>query len=247
MHEKRNFALVLVLAGSLVWALFAWIFVDAEGATVHWGQRIASLAIAGLCAAWLLYALMFEDKLPNYLKDAVGEVYFEADGLAFMPTVRVSGGHPELSIYYQNRFENPVCGVVHLRPPDDSFQIRPGWKDVHFAFKAAGGDFGVIHQPITVPDHLRGQVVDVELAAAAYYPRGQGSRHRKEAGVPCGTLLVDWTGAAFKSGVHEASGEIELFNARTVHLAMPFHIKASAEGTKEMWRQERISAGVAKS
>jgi hypothetical protein len=245
MHEKRNFLLVLVLAASLIWAVAAWVFMDLDTTSLFWGQRIVSVALGVLAAAWLVYALMLEDKLPNYLKDLVGEVYFESDGLAFMPTVRVNNGLPELSIFYQNRFENPVCGVVHLRPPEDSFQIKEGWHDVHFAFKASGGDFGVIHQPIVVPESLRGQVIDVKLAAASYYPRGKGSRWRKEAGIPCGSLLVDWGGAAFKSGVHEVSGEIELFNPCTVHLAMPFNI----DGTKanvDLWRQEQIHAGAGK-
>ena len=39
---------------------------------------------------------------------------------------------------------------------------QPGMRDVHFAFTAQGGDFGVIHQPIAVPPHLQGEVIDVQ-------------------------------------------------------------------------------------
>ena len=83
---------------------------------------------------------------------------------------------------------------MHLRPPEDCFVIHPGMRDVHFAFKAGGGDFGVLHQPISVPRHLQGEVIEVQLAAASYYPRSHGARWRRGGGMPCGTLSVDWGG-----------------------------------------------------
>jgi hypothetical protein len=191
---------------------------------------------------WLVIALFFEDKLPNHLKTMVGDLYYEADGLSFMPMVRVVNDHAELCVYYQNRFENPVQAVVHLRPPDDSFIIRPGMRDVHFAFKADGGDFGVIHQPIAVPRHLQGEVLDIKLAAASWYPRSHGSCLIRRKGMPCGTLLVDWGGAAFKTGVHEVSGEIDLKNPRSLHLCMPEQVQEHPAGS-ETWRQEQLAAG----
>ncbi len=115
-------------------------------------------------------------------------------------------------------------------------------RDVHIAFRAGGGDFGVIHQPIAVPDHLQGDVVNVHLAAASYYPRSHGARLRKEAGLPCGSLLVDWTGAAFKTGVHEVSGEIELFGPVTLHLSMPVDVRHETSD-REVWTQEQLAAG----
>ena len=156
--------------------------------------------------------------------------------------IRPNGNQAELSLYYQNRFENPVEAIVHLRPPQDSFLIRPGMRDVHFAFKAGGGDFGVIHQPIAVPKHLQGEVIEVKLGAASYYPRSHGARLRKRPGMPCGTMLVDWSGSAFKSGVHEVSGEIDLHGAVTLHLSMPTDVTAFLTGS-ESWRQEILAPG----
>ena len=49
-------------------------------------------------------------------------------------------------------------------------------RDVHIAFKAGGGDFGVIHQPILVPKDLRGEDVEALLAAETHYPHGHGGR-----------------------------------------------------------------------
>ena len=147
MHETRNFILVIALVLFGVWAVIALIF--GEGmAFVVW-QRIAALVLFAGCGAWLVYALKFEDKLPNHLKETLGGIYYEVDGLSFMPIIRCNGKQAEISVYYQNRFENPAETVVHLRPPEDCFVIRPGMRDVHFTFKAAGGDFGVIHQPIS--------------------------------------------------------------------------------------------------
>lgn len=242
MHETRNFVTVLLVVAAFAWAFIAWLMLgDVVGL---WFQRIASTALFLAMSAYLYYALRIEDKLPDHLCDAVGDMYYDVEGLSFMPTVRIRGGVAELCVYYQNRYENPVQGIVHLRPPADSFVIRPGVRDVHFAFTAEGGDFGAIHQPITVPDHLAGEVIEVELAAASFYPRSHGTRWRDHDGLPCGTLLVDWSGAAFKTGVHEVSGEIDLRHPARLHLAMPKQAEP-ANTRAASWRQERIEAGVA--
>ncbi len=242
MHETRNFCLVLALVVFIVWAIIAWTMLGGE-MSLLWPQRILSLVFIALTGAWLFYALRFEDKLPDHLMKVLGEeYYYEVDGLCFMPIIRVNGGRSELSVYYQNRYENPVEVIVHLRPPVESFIIRPGMRDVHFAFTAQGGDFGVIHQPIAVPEPLQGDVINVELAAASYYPRSHGARMRRRTGISCGTLPVDWGGAAFKAGVHEVSGEIELINPVTIHLSMPTGVKTVITGD-EVWKQEQLVAG----
>lgn len=242
MHEKRNFIMILLLAGSIIWAAVAWVALAPENPSLGF-QRWCSALMTGSLSIWLVYALRFEDKIPHHLKDVVGELYYEADGLSFMPIVRCNHGQAELCVYYQNRYENSVHAIIHLRPPQDSFIIRPGLRDVHFAFKANGGDFGVIHQPIAVPTHLQGDVVNVQLAAATWYPRSHGARFSKKAGMPCGSLLVDWGGAAFRVGVHEVSGEITLNDPATLHLSMPKAVAADLEG-QDVWTHEKIEAGV---
>jgi hypothetical protein len=241
MHERRNFTMVLLLVAGVVWGVVAWFVLGGDAAMITF-QRATSLLLVVSMGTWLFYALKFEDKLPDHLGEIVGEMYYGVDGLTFMPTVRTSEGMAELCVYYQNRFENPVQAIVHLRPPDDSFIIRPGVRDVHFAFKAGGGDFGVVRQPVAVPEHLQGEVIEIKLGAASYYPRSHGARLRKRPGVPCGSLLVDWGGSAFKSGVHEVSGEIDLTGATTLHLSMPKDVQPFATGD-ETWRQECMEAG----
>ena len=244
MHEKRNFILVLLLAGSLLWALVAWFASGSIGGADSgvWFQRIVSLTAAVGLGGALTYALRFEDRYGDFLEKAVGPVYYEVDGLCFMPVVRIdASGAAELSLYYQNRFENPAHAVVHLRSDEECFVVKSGMKDIHLAFICGGGDFGVIHQPIRVPPRLRGQVVDVKLAAATRYPRAHGTQIRSHTGMPCGTLKVDWGGAAFRTGVHEISGEIDLEDPATLHLAMPRAIRK--RGAEPMqWRQEHLAA-----
>jgi len=241
MHERRNFILILVVAASFVWSFIAWLMLGPD-ATLLWPQRIIATAVLIGSAAWLAYGLWIEDKLPDHLREVVGDMYYEADGVSFMPIIRTTGDQAELCVYYQNRFENLAQVIIHLRPPEESFVIRPGVHDVHFAFRAGGGDFGVIHQPIAVPAHLQGDVLDVQLAAATYYPRSQGSRWRKRPGMPCGTLPVDWGGAAFRVGVHEVSGEIELFQPTSLHLSMPRDVTTELRH-QDLWKQEQLAAG----
>jgi hypothetical protein len=245
VHEKRNFIMILLLLGSIIWAVIAWLIL-AEHAMLL-SQRAMSLMMVVSLSAWLLYALKFEDKLPDHLRNVAGAFYYEADGLSFMPMVRLQRGGKcaELCVYYQNRYENMVEAIVHLRPPPpgESFVIQPGTRDVHFAFKAGGGDFGVIHQPIAVPRNVQGQVIEVKMAAATWYPRSHGACLRRRAGMPCGTVLVDWVGNPLKIGVHDVSGEIPLNNPVTLHLAMPEHVKSDAV-SGELWRQEQLAARV---
>jgi hypothetical protein len=245
VHEKRNFVMILILSGSIIWAVVAWVFLEDHAMLLS--QRAMSLMLVVGLTAWLIYALKFEDKLPDHLRNVVGQFYYEADGLSFMPMVRVQQGgkSAELCVYYQNRYENPVEAIVHLRPPpqNESFVIHPGMRDVHFAFKADGGDFGVIHQPIAVPRNVQGEVIEVKMAAATWYPRSHGACLRRRAGMPCGTVLVDWVGNPLKIGVHEVSGDVPLTNPVTLHLAMPEHVKSDAVGN-DLWRQEQLSARV---
>ncbi len=100
----------------------------------------------------------------------------------------------------------------------------------------------VIHQPIAVPVHAQGDVVDVALAAAARYPRSHGACLRKHTGMACGTMQVDWGGAAFRTGVHEVSGEIELLNPTTLRLSMPMEVRGETND-RDVWRQEILAAG----
>ena len=54
---------------------------------------------------------------------------------------------------------------------------------------------------------------------------------------------MDWGGAAFKSGVHEVSGEIELIRPVQLHLALP-NVESDSIPHGDTWRQEQIHAGV---
>jgi len=242
VHERRNFIMVLLLVGAVIWGVVVWFIFDADELAFPVFQRATSIFLALAMIAFLIFALRFEDKLPDRMKEFVGEMYYNADGLSFMPTIRREGDHAKLCVYYQNHYENPAHAIVHLRPSEDCFIIQPGMRDVHFAFTAGGGDFGMIVQPITVPRHLQGEVVEIQLAAASYYPRSHGAQLRRSRGLPCGTLLVDW-GAAFRSGVHEASGEIQLNNPTRLHLSLPSGVEFESDERKP-WRQECLAAGV---
>jgi hypothetical protein len=235
MHEKRNFVLVIAFVGALLWCLWAWFF-EANGLA-----RTLSTIVTLLLAWWLVRALVFEDRLPDQLRDIVGPLYFDADGVCLFPLIRQGQTGPELSIYYQNRFENPASVVLHLRPPDHSFVVVDGARDVHIAFTVGGGDVGVIHQPISVPKDLRGETVNVDMVAVSHFPRSHGTCLRRNEGKPCGSMRVDWAGNAMRIGVQEVDGSRELIEPVTLHLAMPRDIP-DTEGRDTTWRQEKLAA-----
>ena len=242
MHETRNFLLILALVAAAAWAVVAWIILSPE-ATMLGVQRIAAPLLLLLIAGRLGYALCCEDRLDDLLAREVGAVYYEADGVSFLPTIRQHGRRAELCVYYQNRHENPAQMVVHLRLMEHGYLIRPGCTDVHLAFRVGGGDFGVVRQPIAVPRDLQGQIVHIELAAATHYPRSHGACWRRKGGLPVGNLQVDWGGAAFRTGIHEVSGEIQLTDPIIMHLTLPEGAASEATKTSD-WRQECVSVGV---
>lgn len=244
MRDRRYFRLSLLLTASVIWAVAAWALMGdslTEASSLMWGQRaIASLAVV-VFAGWV-FLISRQDAVPDHLAELVGPVYYEADGVCFMPTVRRrDDGYAEMCITYQNRHENMAHVIVHIRPPLDTFMIKSGTRDVHLAFPAPGGACGVIRQPIVVPRRLQGEVVQVHMAAAAHWPRGKGACVRRRGGIACGALNIDWQGATFRVGVHEVSGEVDMPSSTTARLCMPSKVKH--ETTKTLaWRHERIFA-----
>jgi hypothetical protein len=237
MHEKRNFLLVICIALGGIWSGWLWLYSGAEGITLM-RAAVPLATVVGGC--WLAYALTLEDNLPDVLSDLIGSQYFEADGVCLFPVIRSSDVGPELSIYYQNRFENPAAVIVHLRPTSESFVVVPGAVDVHIAFQVGGGDVGVIHQPITVPTNIQGEVVEVQMVAASHYPRSHGACWRRHEGRDCGAMSVDWAGNAMRVGAREVDGTVELKQPVTLHLSMP---KSGSEIIEQdrTWRQELLS------
>jgi hypothetical protein len=235
MHEKRNFILILVVTFGLVWCGWSWFYDSGDGVTLMRGISTLFTLIVG---GWLAYGMTLEDRLPDTLLEIVGARYFEADGVCVFPVIRNSQSGPELSIYYQNRFENPASVIVHLRPTGESFEVVQGASDVHIAFRASGGDVGIIHQPIHVPQKLQGDVVELKMVAVSHYPRSHGTRWRRHEGLPCGSMHIDWAGNAMRTGAHEVDGTIGLKDPVTLHLAMPK--VCNAEGTNRKMRQELL-------
>lgn len=244
MHERRNVVLTVLLLVAALWGLFAWLVAPDyapglwPGLVFHkWGMVAACVGLG----AGLWYALRVEDKMEDELGELTGGRYFEADGLCFMPLVRLSDekGHAEISLYYQSRHSGLCEAVIHLRPPANTFASHRGARDVHFAFMARSGAFGVVHQPIAVSPRARGETVEVQVAAAVRWPRGKGDVLRSGTGEACGTFNVDWA-LAYRQGEHELSGEIELRAPALVHLTMP--MDASTKVARTESSQEVIHA-----
>jgi hypothetical protein len=234
VHEKRNFVLVLLGTVGLLWSIWAWTMAGVDTLTF---SKITAPVLTIAIAACLFYAFNMEDRLPDRLGELVGSHYFEADGVCLFPLVRTTPHGPELSIYYQNRFENPASVIVHLRPAKNSFTVVEGATDVHIAFRVGEGHVGVLHQPIKIPESLRGEIVDVQMVGVSHYPRSHGAKWRRNEGRPCGTMDVDWVGNAMKIGAHEVDGTVELTDPVMLHLAMPKDV-TSTESRTTSCRQE---------
>jgi len=238
MRERRNSVLVLLCAIAIAWAFMAWVAALAIPEMQRWfvpspdAHRALSLAALLVIGSYVVYYVFVQDKLSDELSGVTVGHYFEQDGLCFMPLCRVTRNgkaeHAEISLYYQNRYAGPCEAVIHLRPPAGAFRSHRGARDVHFAFIAEGGAFGVIHQPVAVHPDFQGQVVDVQLAAAVRWPRGHGDLLRSRKGQRCGTFNVDWA-LAYRQSQHELGGDIELRSPAVVHLALPERVVTEIE------------------
>ncbi len=238
MREKRNAVLVVFIFGFFAWGFWAWLMADpATSGLMH--HRIFSTVFFLLAGMGLCWALCFEDKLPDTLGKYAGGIYYEQNGLCFIPVMRKEGGQAFIQVYFENRYENDCNAIIHLRPPPEAIQHRPDASDVHFSFSCPGGGVGVIQQAVAVHPRLQGTVVDVQLAAAVNYPHSQGDQLRSRKGLPCGTFNVDW-GENFRTGSHELSGEIELAHPVTIHLPVP-HDVTNRIRREQQWRQKIFS------
>lgn len=238
MREVRNLVVVALLFASFCWVFWAYFWSAHIGANwwVHFSLALAALAGFGGLLAW---GMLFEDRLPDLLRNYTGGIYYEQDGLCFMPVVRKRGEQAFIYVYFENRFDSQCNAIVHLRAPENTIQHRPDARDMHFAFVCPPGAVGVIHQPVAVHPRLQGQTVDVLMAAAVDYPQGRGAKVRSHRGMPCGTFEVDW-GEKFRTGLHELSGEIKLMSPVTLHLPIPSGVTNRIR-REQQWRQEIIA------
>ncbi|MFG0331153.1 MAG: hypothetical protein ACF8PN_14800 [Phycisphaerales bacterium] len=232
-REYRNTVLVVLLLVFFCYLFWAYFWSESN---LH---LIASATLFLVAGGILLWSLKFEDKLPDTLARYTGGIYYEQDGLCFMPVMRKKDEQAYVCIYFENRFDSVCNAVVHLRPPANSIQHRPDGRDMHFAFTCPGGGVGVIQQPVAVHPRLQGQVIDVEMGAAVNYPQGKGAEMRSHRGLPCGTFKVDW-GLSFRTGIHELSTEIELLDAITLHMPIPRGVTNRIRRDQE-WRQEMLA------
>jgi hypothetical protein len=248
MHEKRNFVLTLFLIAAICWAFFNWLVAPEFFRELHiplWLKTLSLIMTVALGAA-LFVAYRYEDAMDDELARLTGGRYYEHDGLCFMPLIRVvpsrdgGDGQAEISLYYQNRYSNACEAVIHIRPPASTFATHKGARDVHFAFKARPGGFGVVHQPIAVHPKAQGEEIEVQLAAAVRWPMSHGDELRSHNGMESGTFEIDWA-LAYRQGEHELCGEIELHNPVALHLTMPLGVKATCPRHNES-TQETITA-----
>ncbi len=246
MHETRNFVVTVCFIGALLWAIAAWLVMPGFMPSVELGvwQKVTSLVLAAGIAVWLYWIYHFTDPFDDQLARVTSDGrYFEADGLCFMPIVRMNGDRAEISLYYQSRFSNPVEAVIHLRPPEHTFGTHARARDIAIAFRARPGAFGVVHQPIAVARSAQGRQIKVELAAATRWPRNHGEQLRTKQGRACGTFRLDWA-LAYRLTEHELNGEMELIEPAVIELWMPTGVEAHYPRNHES-SQETISCAEA--
>lgn len=234
MHERRNLVLTLVLIAAAMWGFYVWLVAPAIPSPIPppsaLAHRVGSAIAVFVLAGMLFYAYRVEEKLPDELGRVTMGRAFEREGLCFMPVLRVRGDGPsaraEVSLFFQSRYAGDCEAVIHLRPEAGTIRSHAGRRDIHFAFKASNGAFGVVHQPIAIDAGAQGRSVRLDIAAAVRWPHARGELLRSKRGMACGTFDVDWE-LAYRQSEHELGGEIELHEPATMTLALPERVATS--------------------
>src|SRR5690606_27295127 len=102
---------ILAVGSIIAWGLEA----DRRTVGLLWTLRIGFTAGTAAVLAVLIRAMVRKDKAPDLLR----EVYrrpFERGGLCFAIVPSVHEGTCRISVFFQNRYDRPVRGVIALRP-----------------------------------------------------------------------------------------------------------------------------------
>ncbi|MEO0512583.1 MAG: hypothetical protein AAF108_06765 [Planctomycetota bacterium] len=245
MHQSRNNAIVFALSAAIIYGLFAWLLApdltpDVPPSVTFHKYAAASLTLA--LAAGLVYFVFIRDKLSDDLARVSGGSYFEKDGLCFFPTTRVRRHGDklvtDLCLYYQNRYGGVCETVIHITPPSETIYSHKGATDIHFAFIAKPGGFGIIHQPVAVAREFQGRAITLKVGAAVRWPGLRGEKLRSKEGRPCGDFNIDWN-LAHRLSRHELCGEIELIAPASTTIGLPTDVVTDLKGG--MFKQEVIS------
>ena len=174
----------MILAG-LAASLF-WLIEPIQGASWIWIGRIGCSFVVVVSAAVLIWAKTRKSKAPDFLMEVCSS-YFERNGFCFAIVPQVVGGHCQLSIYYQNRYERQCEGLVWIVPTNVAFKDVSSLPKFELKIRFTGGEFGRMFCVCNLPLVFKGESILWNVAAKSKYPNGRGQLLRLRDGLRVGT------------------------------------------------------------
>lgn len=238
MNESFKATLGAVIFFGCIGAV-TWLVDPPQGETWQYKVRWISLALIVLPTVLLVWASRRKDKAPDFLRQHFG-TYFERDGFCFVVRPEVKDGVCQLSVYFQNRYENSCRASVLLSPSSFFFKSNEPIQTLTFGVECEGASFGRIYAPWPVPAGSQGKVASLDVAASVQYPQGRGQLLRYRDGLRVGAASADfWREGLVLAGA--LTGAIVISRPARMKFTLPTGVAAQLaeppkSHTESLWR-----------
>jgi hypothetical protein len=185
----------LIIFGALAACLF-WAAQPARGESSIWIGRIISTLTVAVAGILLIYSKTRKNKAPDLLAK-ICPSYFERNGLCFAIIPEIVGGQSRISVYYQNRYEQPCEAVIWLAPTKVAFKDVSELPEFKTTILSEGGEFGRKSCDFGLPLHFKNEAIMWNVAASTKYPKGRGRLLRLQDGLRVGTEAEIGAGREF--------------------------------------------------
>ena len=161
-----------IIAATIVLALvLACAWEDQQLTPLDWQLCISLFVVIVVALTMILVQSFREDKLPDYLREAIGQ-YFSRDGFCLIPMIVEQDRLCILQIYFQSQYSLPCDVWVRFGPRKDLLSPI----EAHFNCPSAG--YGVFESTLAVPVSPVGRNVEFDIGMDVVFPKGRGQRVR---------------------------------------------------------------------
>ncbi len=230
-----------ILLVGVIGSIFAW-YIHFEEGPVNLAALFGMPALAVVSLVAIVRHARRKNPLgvPDYLQQ-MGVRYFERNGLCFAVLLSVEEGLPWISIYYQNRYDQPCTGTIVVKPPTGWWIARKGLVSIQQTVKAGPAAFGVVRVPWPIPARHQGKLQCLTVGATVSYPNGRGQLLRLKEGLRVGPHTERDNGWADLIVLVISLGMVSLSKAAQVRFRLPKKVMEEipaglAAESRQLWQ-----------
>ena len=226
----------LIIFSGLAACLF-WAVQPVQGESWIWFGRTGCSLVLVVSVALLIWAKTRKNKAPDFLAK-IFSPYFERNGLCFAIVPQVLNSQCELSIYYQNRYDQPCEALVWIAPTNVAFKDVSALPEFKLDIACKGGEFGRMFCLCGLPMRFKGQIILWNVAATTKYPQGRGQLLRLRDGLRVGTEAKISIGRQLLRAFGALAGHFH--SEKPARIQIRFPEQAFASENISSWKRETI-------